>query len=280
MGLPIMKHQNNRGMDAVVKQIRQLRSQEERARTGTFYIEGVRMVNQALQAGAPIELGVIAPDLLGETTAWQTVSRLHEAQIPILELTATAFANISFKENQQGMGAVVRSQLETLADLPLRARAGWVALDGVGNPGNLGAILRTCDAVGCAGIILLGATVDPYHPAALRASMGSIFAQHLVRTTFAEFLAWKQNYGLTVIGTSPAAAQEYRSIAYPTPFILLMGSERLGLSPAQQAACDLLARIPMVGASDSLNLAVATSVVLYEVFHQQRQSAQSTASGD
>jgi RNA methyltransferase, TrmH family len=257
--------------EAVIKQIRQLRSPAERMRTGTFYIEGVRIVKQALEAAAPIALAVVAPALVAGTAGELLVNRLRTANFSVVEVSATRFASISFKENQQGIGAVVYAQLGSLADLSLDMDRGWVALDGVGNPGNLGAILRTCDAVGCAGVILLGETVDPYHPAALRASMGSLFTQRLVRTTSAQLLAWKQAHNIPVIGTSPAAEQDYRAIRYPAPFVLLMGSERLGLSPAQQAVCDRLVRIPMVGASDSLNLAVATSVVLYEAFFQQQR---------
>src|SRR5207245_8395225 len=133
-----------------------------------------------------------------------------------------------------------------------------------GNPGNLGAILRTCDAVGCAGIILLGDTTDPYHPAALRASMGAVFSQRLVRAQLDEFARWKREHGYIVVGTSVTAEQEYRQVSYPAPLVLLMGSERLGLSAEQQAVCDMLVRIPMVGTGDSLNLAVATRGVLYE----------------
>jgi len=266
-----MNTNDDRSVEEIVRQIRQLRSPAERQRTGTFYIEGIRMVNQAIQAGAPLMLGVIAPALLTDHTGQLTLQRLRATQVPIIELTSTRFASISFKENQQGIGAIVKMQTEALRKLTPAATSGWVALDAVGNPGNLGAILRTCDAVGCSGVFLLGDTVDPYHPTALRASMGAIFAQRLVRTSFAELLAWKTRHGVTAIGTSPTATADYRALKYPAPFVLLMGSERLGLSPAQQAACDLLTRIPMIGTSDSLNLAVATSVVLYEAFYQQRQ---------
>jgi TrmH family RNA methyltransferase len=196
---------------------------------------------------------------------------LRAAGVLLLELTAAQFGGISFKENLQGIGAVVRPRLQTLADVvPDRRSLGWVALATVGNPGNLGAILRTCDAVGCAGIILLGETTDPYHPSAVRASMGAVFSQRLVRAELAAFGRWARDQGWVVAGTSPAAGVEYRQAVYPRPVVLLMGSERLGLSPEQQALCDLLVRIPMIGTGDSLNLAVATGVVLYEVFHQHR----------
>jgi RNA methyltransferase, TrmH family len=185
----------------------------------------------------------------------------------MVELTPAAFGSISFKENLQGIGAVVRPRADTLADVDTSDGLGWVALDAVGNPGNLGAILRTTDSVGCAGLILLGDTTDPYHPAALRASMGAIFGQRLVRAS------WKEERRYPVVGTSGEGEVEYRHAVYPSPMVLLMGSERLGLSPEQQAVCDLVVRIPMVGTSDSLNLGVATSVVLYEIFYQYRGRA-------
>jgi TrmH family RNA methyltransferase len=264
--------------NATVKQIRQLRTRKERDRTGMFYVEGIRIVAQAALSGAEIETCVISPELLASEYAWEIVRDLRAKGVPVLELSPQAFGSISFKENLQGMGAVVRSRLERLEDVELSADTlGWVTLDHVGNPGNLGAILRTSDAVGCAGVLMLGDTTDPYHPAALRASMGAVFAQRLVRAGFDEFVRWKDAHGYTVAGTSGAAETEYRDVSYPRPVVLLMGSERMGLSAEQQAACDLTVRIPMVGTGDSLNLAVATSVVLYEVFHQHRGLASTVA---
>jgi RNA methyltransferase, TrmH family len=258
-------------LDAAVRQIRQLRSRQERDRTGTYYIEGVRIVGQALQAGVAIERCVIAPQLLTSPYGLGIVDQLRAGGIPILELSPTEFSGISFKENLQGIGAVVRPRLETLDDVRLAGVHSWVALDHVGNPGNLGAILRTCDAVGCAGIIMLGDTTDPFHPSALRASMGAIFSQRLVRASFEQFVEWKREHSYPVVGTSGTAEQEYREARYPAPLILLMGSERLGLTAEQQSACDMLVSIPMIGTSDSLNLGVATSIVLYEIFYQHRQ---------
>ncbi|MBX3012391.1 MAG: RNA methyltransferase [Caldilineaceae bacterium] len=255
---------------ALVKQIRQLRTPAERVRTGTYYIEGVRIVQQALQAGAEVELAVIAPTLFTTPASHEVVRALRVANLPLLELSAAEFRMISFKENRQGIGAVVRAQRTVLAQLQLAPDAIWVALDGVGNPGNLGAIMRTCDAIRCAGLLLLGDTADPYHPEAVRASMGAFFALPLVRTTFADMTAWARQQELPIIGTSPEAPLDYRTFRYPSPVILLMGSERTGLGLEQQQLCTALTRIPMAGKSDSLNLAVATSVILYEIFHQQQ----------
>ena len=255
----------------VVQEVRQLRTPAARERTGTYYIEGARIVAQAVQAGAEITLGVIAPELIMGAHAVETVAALRATGAPVQELGAKAFESISFKENLQGIGAVVRSRLGRLDDIAAGQQGRvWVALDGVGNPGNLGAIMRTCDAIGGAGLLLLGDTTDPYHPAAVRASMGSLFALQLIRARFDAFVRWKGQHEYRVVGTSPDVAPEYRAVTYPAGVILLMGSERLGLSPQQQAACDLLVQIPMVGTSDSLNLGVATSLVLYEIFYQRR----------
>ncbi len=147
-----------------------------------------------------------------------------------------------------------------------------MALDQVHSPGNLGTILRTGDAVGASGLILLGDSVDPYDPACVRATMGAIFAQRLVRATAQEFAAWKRRSGVRLVGTSPHAAHDYRGVSYPARTVLFMGGERKGLSEERQRLCDDLVRIPMVGRGDSLNLAIATGVLLYEVFNQQRRN--------
>ena len=158
-------------------------------------------------------------------------------------------------------------------DFPLRSGVSsstWVALDSVADPGNLGTIMRTHDAVGGEGIILLDQSTDPYDPSAARASMGALFTQSLVKASFAQFREWKQQVGVPVIGTSDAAAVDYTAYRYPARMVLLMGSERQGLQDHHLALCDEVVSIPMAGRSDSLNLAVATAVVLYEIFNQRR----------
>src|SRR5919202_6230307 len=130
--------------NARVKQIRRLRSRKERERTGTFYVEGIRIVAQAVQSGATVEMGVVSADLLSSEFGWELVASLRAGGVPIVELSPAAFASISFKENLQGIGAVVRPRLESLEDIRLALSEVWGELDAVGNSGNLGAILRTC----------------------------------------------------------------------------------------------------------------------------------------
>jgi TrmH family RNA methyltransferase len=256
-----------------IKQIRALAARKERDRSGLFFVEGIRLVTEAVQVGAEIVQGVVAPDLLKGTVGREVAAALRAPGGPCLEVSADVFAGLSAKEGPQGLGAVVRQRWERLDDRGRQAAGlGWVALDAVQDPGNLGTILRTSDAVGAAGVILVGPTTDPYDPAAVRASMGAIFTQRLIRASWAEFAAWKQQIDITLIGASDKAAADYQALTYRPPLVLFMGSERQGLSAEQQALCDGMVRIPMVGRSDSLNLAVATGVVLYEIFNQQRRA--------
>lgn len=265
--------------NAKVKQIRALARRKEREQTGLFFAEGIRLVTEAVQTAARIDTLVVAPDLLKSEHALALLAAERGQGTPVLEVTREVFEHISAKEGPQGLGAVVHQQWQTLADIdwPMRRALGWVALDAAQDPGNIGTILRTCDAVGIAGLILLANSADPYEPSAVRASMGAVFSQRLVRATWEQFATWKQQHHVPLVGTSGGATQDYQQVAYPTPLVLLMGSEREGLSPSQQAACDLLVRIPMVGRSDSLNLAVATAVVLYEVYNQRRARSLTSA---
>ena len=160
----------------------------------------------------------------------------------------------------------------SIQNLAVRDHFLWVALDSPQDPGNVGTILRTLDSVGGGGIILLDSATDPYDPTCVRASMGSIFDLSLVKCDFAEFADWIQKNRVTVIGTSGAAESDYHFASYPPSLVLLMGSERMGLQDQHLSICSQLVRIPMVGRSDSLNLAVSTGIILYEIFNHHRDS--------
>lgn len=256
-----------------IKQIRKLHEKKERLQTGLFYIEGLRIVIEALQQGADVECLVVAPDLLTSEFGWQKVEEENRRGIQVFQVGQAVFTSLASKENPQGIAAVVRQRWQDASNLHLASQDLWVALDSVADPGNLGTILRTNDAVGGKGVILLDNSTDPYDLTSIRASMGAIFSQGLVKTTFDQFLQWKQDHDYVLVGTSDSAAVDYCQASYPLPMILLMGSERLGLSEEHMHACDQLVSIPMVGRSDSLNLAVAAGVMLYQIFNQQRERA-------
>jgi TrmH family RNA methyltransferase len=256
------------------KLIRSLRQRPAREASGLSFVEGVRLVAEAGRLGQHegiLETLIVAPDLLRSAVGQGVAAQVRRLGVPCREVSAEVFQSISLRDSPQGIGLLVRQRWTPLDALQLddsRGAAGGpagVALDGVRDPGNLGTILRTADAAGSPGVILLGHTADPYDPLAVRASMGALFSQHLVRASFEQLVAWCRRRGYTLVGTSCSATADYWSVSYRAPAVLLMGNERTGLSPAQQAACDVVVRIPMAGRSDSLNLAVATGIVLYEL---------------
>jgi TrmH family RNA methyltransferase len=255
--------------DPCLARLHQLRQREVRDRHSLFLIDGLRPVAQALQLQAQFESVIICPQLLTHPVGHRALRQCREQGIPIVALTPELYCNLSAAEEPQGIGAVIRQWWEPLHGIRPSRGLCWIAVESVQFPGNLGTMIRTSEAVGAAGLILIGDSADPYDPSTLRASMGALFNQRLVRTSQREFAEWKRRRQCTLVGTSLAATADYRSVAYPRPAILLMGSEKQGLSESMQALCDLKVRIPMVGRSDSLNVAVAAGLVLYELFYQR-----------
>jgi RNA methyltransferase, TrmH family len=255
---------------ARIRRIRALQDRKEREQTGLFFVEGIRFVAQAVESRARIETLLVAPQLLVRPFGKKLVRELRRKGVPCLEVTPEVFHSLALTDDPQGLGAVVRQSWEPLSRVNPAGTLCWVALSAVQSAGNLGTIIRTCDAVGCEGLILIGDGPDPYDPAAVRATMGALFAQRFVRTSMGELLAWKERHGCLLVGTSPGATVDYQAVAYRPPVVLFMGWERQGLSLEHQALCEVMVRIPMVGSSDSLNVAIATGVMLYEVFNQYR----------
>lgn len=258
-----------------VKAIRALSQRKKRQETGLFFAEGIRLVGEAVQTGADIETLVVAPERLRSEFGWETVRRAEQDGVDVVNVSASVFQTLSAKDGPQGIGAVVRQRWTALDEMGADDSTpdktlGWVVLEDVGNPGNLGSILRTCEAVGASGAILLGDTADPYDPASVRGSMGSIFTRRVIRTSLESLIYWQNKTDLPMVGASDTATVDYREAAYAPPVLLCLGSEQHGLSETQLAACDQVVRIPMVGRADSLNLAVAAGVLLYDMFNWAR----------
>ncbi|HEY9077351.1 MAG TPA: RNA methyltransferase [Anaerolineaceae bacterium] len=253
-----------------IKWIRKLRERKEREAEGVFFAEGLRIVLEASQEGADIDFLVISRELLRSNHGLALVSKLEGNGVPILEVDAAVFRLISQKDGPQGIGAVIRQKWESLEKVTCAPGDLWIALDSIQDPGNLGTILRTGDAVGTKGVILLDQSTDPYDPGTVRGSMGALFTQKIAKASLADFRAWKLRNNVHVIGTSGSSTKDYHGFPYPDPMVLLMGSERLGLLEQHYQICDDVVSIPMVGKSDSLNLAIATAVILYEIFNAKR----------
>ena len=222
-----------------IKQIRGLRERKNREQSGLFFAEGIRIVAEAVQVGAAIEHIVVAPSLLRSEFGQGIVAAQQRAGVACLEVSGDVFESISTKEKPQGLGAVVRQRCLSLDEMQPDSEPWWIALSGVQDPGNLGSILRTGDAVGTAGVLLVGQTTDPFAPEAVRASMGAIFSQRIVRTTLGEIAAWKAAHQFVLVGTSDAAATDYQARTCPSRLNVCMGSEQHGLSGDEQSMrCD------------------------------------------
>ncbi len=250
-----------------IKNIRKLLDRKHREKQQLFLVEGVRIVGEAIAENWPIEEAIISPELVGDGYARNIVSQFYEKKVNTIMVDRTVFASISKKDGPKGLAAVLNQRWFPI-DSILKEPGLWIALDRVQDPGNLGTIMRTADAVGAKGIILVDDCTDPYDPGSIRSSMGAIFTMRLIKSSTVSFQNFVKRSQLFVIGSSDSAAQDYRSAKYEGELILLMGSERQGLSNELQDLCNQLVAIPMVGKSDSLNLAIATSVLLYEIYNR------------
>ena len=184
----------------------------------------------------------------------------------VLEVSEKVLSAITRRDNPQMVVGVFTQKHLPLKDVRPTGNDVWVALDRVRDPGNLGTVIRTIDAVGAKGLILVGDTTDPFSLETVRATMGSIFAVPIAKASTGEFIAWRKSFPGMVAGTHLKGAVDYRSVDFAgKPVLLLMGNEQQGLPDDLAATCDMLLRIPQAGRADSLNLAVATGVMLFEV---------------
>lgn len=247
-----------------IKSIRALDMRKERKETGLFVAEGASILVTARDAGfVPTALvyqsGTATGAIPQALVKWALAGRAD-----VLEVSEAVLAKLSSKENPQAMLGVFRQRW---VELPKTAERDdcWLVLEEVRDPGNLGTIIRTVDAVGAKGIILVGNCCDPYSREAVRATMGSVFAVPLVKVSREQFLLWRSEWRGDVVGTHLDGAEDFRRASYKGPILLVMGSEGPGLSDSLTRACSKLVKIPMAGTLDSLNLAVATALTLYQI---------------
>jgi TrmH family RNA methyltransferase len=250
-----------------VKAIRALDLRKERKETGLFVAEGASIILTAREHGAMPETLVVREGAAASPgVARDLVEAVLDAGNEVLEVSEAVLEKLASKDNPQSILAVFRQRF---ADAPPAASvakdATWLVLEEVRDPGNLGTIVRTADAVGAAGIVLVGQCCDPYQRECVRATMGSIFAVPLVKMTREAFLAWREAWPGDVVGTHLEGREDFRKAAYKHPVLLVMGSEGPGLSDSLARSCTRLVKIPMAGRLDSLNLAVATALTLYQV---------------
>ncbi|MFN3507398.1 MAG: TrmH family RNA methyltransferase [Allorhizobium sp.] len=250
----------------IIKDIKALSLKKARDESRTFLAEGLKLVIDALDRGWTIRTLVYAKAGKGKPLVEKVAARTVAAGGLVLEVSEKVMSSITRRENPQMVAAVFEQRWTALKDIQPKGTETWIALDRVRDPGNLGTIIRTADATGASGVILVGDCTDPFSMETVRATMGSMFALPLVKATPADFLKWKKSVDARLVATHLAGAVDYRTIDYKSkPVILMMGNEQSGLPDELAQAADKLARIPQVGMADSLNLAVATGVMLFEV---------------
>jgi TrmH family RNA methyltransferase len=250
----------------LVKDIKALALKKFRDQQNAFMAEGLKLVIDALDLGWSIRTLVFAKAGRGNAAVEKVAARTVAAGGTVLEVSEKVLATITRRENPQMVVGVFAQQTVPLKDIRARDGDVWVALDRVRDPGNLGTVIRTVDAVGAKGVILVGDTTDPFSLETVRATMGSIFAVPVARATEQAFLAWRRDFSGLVAGTHLKGAVDYRSVDFSRgPVLLLMGNEQQGLPDNLAESCDRLLRIPQAGRADSLNLAVATGVMLFEI---------------
>ncbi|GMV32391.1 MAG: RNA methyltransferase [Chloroflexi bacterium CFX1] len=245
-----------------VKHIRSLRQKKVRAEAGTFLVEGIHHIGEAVEAGWEIESIAYAPETLRSTFAKDLLTRISQHGARSQPVSAAIMESLADKDNPQGILAVVRQKSYSLGDLKAMKRG--AALVSPQDPGNLGTILRALDAVKGDALFLLDGGVELFHPTVVRASMGAIFWTPTVQASFADFVKWARKWNVQLIGSSSKADADYRSLVPQESWVLVLGSEQKGLSPEQTAACDATVSLPMRGRASSLNLAVAAGILLYQ----------------
>lgn len=248
-----------------VKLLRSLRDKKHRKREGRFLAEGLRLLTDARASGRLPETLVMADARDEHPLLAALVGDVEGAGGEVIETSAEILAKITGKDNPQAVVGVFAELDTSLAAIDRAAAPIWLVAQALRDPGNLGTMLRTGDAVGAGGLILLDDCADPFSAEAVRASMGAVFTQAIAQAPWSEFIAWLRQGEGQLVGASLRGAVPYRGAPYRAPCFILVGNESRGLPEAYGDACDLRVTIPMHGRADSLNAAIAGAVLAYEV---------------
>jgi RNA methyltransferase, TrmH family len=254
----------------LVKAVRALRDKKHRKADGRFLAEGLRILTEALDAGHVPEMLWHAPATANHPLVRSLTAATEAAGGEVFVTTEDILSKISGKDNPQSVIGIYPSFLTPIEQIDRASAPIWLVAERLRDPGNLGTILRTGDAVGAGGLILIDDCTDPFSVESVRASMGALFTQSISQCSWAEFIAWLRTGPGMLVGTSLNTEHDYQAPRYQPPVFLLTGNESQGLPEAYEADCDLLVKMPMMGKADSLNAAVATAVMAYEVLNQMR----------
>ena len=251
--------------NATVKRLRSLRDKKARRSEGLFLAEGLRIIAEARDSGRLPEIVAFSAEGAMHPLASEIIAATEAAGGEAIETTPDILSKMSGKDNPQMLLGAYRQPATSLDRLDRSKAPLWLVAQALRDPGNIGTILRTGDAVGAGGLILIDDSADPYSVEAVRASMGAVFTQDIATARWPEFSSWLRGGEGQLVGTSLKATHDYLDATYTAPCFLLIGNEQQGLPADYEAECDLLVRIPMAGRADSLNAAVAAAVMAFAI---------------
>jgi TrmH family RNA methyltransferase len=251
--------------NSTVKLLRSLRDKKARRAEGLFLAEGLRILTEARDSGMLPEIVAFSPEGARHPLAAEIIAATEAAGGDAVETTSEILSKMSGKDNPQMVLGAYRQPETSLDGIDRGKSSLWIVAQALRDPGNIGTILRTGDAAGAGGLILIDDCADPYSVEAVRASMGALFTQQVATARWAEFITWLRSGEGQLVGTSLKATHDYLEAEYRQPCFLLIGNEQQGLPPDYEAECDLLVKIPMAGRADSLNAAMATAVMAFAI---------------
>ena len=251
--------------NSTVKLLRSLRDKKGRRAEGLFLAEGLRILAEARDSGRLPEIVAFSAEGALHPLAAEIIAATEAAGADAIETSPDILSKMSGKDNPQMLLGAYRQPETALASLDRNAAPLWIVAQALRDPGNIGTILRTGDAVGAGGLILIDDCADPFSVEAVRASMGAVFTQQVATARWPEFVAWLRDGDGQLVGTSLKATLDYLDADYRPPCFLLIGNEQQGLPPDYEAECDSLVKIPMAGRADSLNAAMAAAVMAFAI---------------
>ncbi len=256
-----------------IKQVLHLRDKRERDQTGLFLIEGYREILRASDAGWQISQLMICPELFLGTNEPALIQRLSDKKCEIISLTPKVFEKISYRDRPDGLLSIAPQKNLQLKDLETsKKNPFYVVAEAIEKPGNLGTILRSSDGVGVDGLIVCDRCTDIYNPNVVRASVGTLFTVKTVQSAGDETLQWLRDQKIQILAATPSATKEFTEVNLTGPIAIAVGTEQLGLSERWMKEAAIQVRIPMLGVADSLNVAMATTLLLYEALRQRRHA--------
>ena len=267
-GLKITSQQNSKIKDAI-----KLRDKRDRDQTHTFLIEGYRELERAAKSGVPLVTLFYSPQHFLGSNENALIDEIRSHGVEVLEVSRAVFEKLSYRDRPDGLLAVGTQTHLSLIDLDYKVKKDqppfFLVAEAIEKPGNLGSILRSSDAAGLDALLVCDRCTDIHNPNVVRASVGTLFTVPVIEVKTVEAIEWLKNHKVKIVATTPAAKQEFTKTDLTGPVAIAMGTEQLGLSKKWLEAADIQVKIPMHGVADSLNVAAATTLLLYEVLRQR-----------